>query len=339
MPKGQNTPLYARGKPAIGAGLVVAALSAGSAAWAQTAPPPANTVDDIVVTAQRRAENVQNVPIAITAVRGETLQNLNITQPSQLSLIDPSVRFKQSLSSSASGLSIRGVGTSSFSAGIEQSISTVVDGVVLAVPSGLSTLSDIDRVEILRGPQGMLFGKNASAGLVHFITKRPKLDATEGELDVQIGNRGTRIVQAIGNVALTENSALRIVASHHERDGLIRNLFQDGVRTDPQNVSSLTLKYLWKPNEDLTVYISADRTESDGFCCQSTYRKVTPGFAPTVMNDRYGVVAGPKNLDSQRPGRRRQLCAGCLDPGGLRPGRPHDHLHNRLSPVRCPWRV
>ena len=210
MPKGQNTPLYARGKPAIGVGLVVAALSAGSAAWAQTAPPPANTVDDIVVTAQRRAENVQNVPIAITAVRGETLQNLNITQPSQLSLIDPSVRLKQSLSSSASGLSIRGVGTSSFSAGIEQSISTVVDGVVLAVPSGLSTLSDIDRVEILRGPQGMLFGKNASAGLVHFITKRPKLDATEGELDVQIGNRGTRIVQAIGNVALTENSALRI---------------------------------------------------------------------------------------------------------------------------------
>lgn len=297
MPKGQNTPLNSLGKPALGTSLILAALTAGSTAWAQTAPPPANTVDDIVVTAQRRAENIQNVPLAITAVRGETLQNLNITQPSQLSLIDPSVRFKQSLSSSSSGLSIRGVGTSSFSAGIEQSISTVVDGVVLAVPSGLSTLSDIDRVEILRGPQGMLFGKNASAGLVHFITKRPKLDANEGELDVQVGNRGTRIVQAIGNVALTENSALRIVASHHERDGLIRNLFQDGVRTDPQDVSSLTLKYLWKPNEDLTVYISADRTESDGFCCQSTYRKVTPGFAPAVMNARYGVVAGPKNLD------------------------------------------
>lgn len=303
MPRGQNKSVYRRRKPVVGASLIVAALSTGSAAWAQTtptpgtAPHPTNTVDEIVVTATRRAENVQNVPLAITAVKGETLQNLNITTPQQLSIIDPSVRFKQSLSSSASGLSIRGIGTSSFSAGIEQSISTVVDGVVLAVPSGLSTLTDIDRVEILRGPQGMLFGKNASAGLVHFITKRPRLDTNEGELDFQFGTRGTRILQAIGNVALTENSALRIVASHHERDGLIRNLFQNGERTDPQDTSSLTLKYLWKPNDNLTVYASVDRTESDGFCCQSTYRKVAPGFAPAVMNAKYGVVAGPDNMD------------------------------------------
>jgi iron complex outermembrane receptor protein len=134
------------------------------------------TIDEIMVTAQKRAENVQDVPLAITAVRGEALSAMNITQPQQLSLIDPSVRFKQSLSSSASGLTIRGVGTSSFSAGIEQSISTVVDGVVLADPASLATLADIERVEILRGPQGMLFGKNASAGLMHFITNRPEAE-------------------------------------------------------------------------------------------------------------------------------------------------------------------
>jgi iron complex outermembrane receptor protein len=201
-----------------------------------------------MVTAQKRAENVQDVPLAITAVRGEALAAMNITQPQQLSLIDPSVRFKQSLSSSASGLTIRGVGTSSFSAGIEQSISTVVDGVVLADPASLATLADVERVEILRGPQGMLFGKNASAGLVHFITNRPKLNENSGQLHVQYGERGEQILQAVGNVALSDTLALRLVATHNERDGLIRNVAKDNVFTDPQDVSTLTLKLCGGPS-------------------------------------------------------------------------------------------
>jgi iron complex outermembrane receptor protein len=278
---------------------VAAMLVAGSVLAeddASRAATPVVTVDEITVTAQKRAENVQDVPLAITAVRGEALASMNITQPQQLSLIDPSVRFKQSLSSSASGLTIRGVGTSSFSAGIEQSISTVVDGVILADPASLATLADIERVEILRGPQGMLFGKNASAGLVHFITNRPKLNENSGQLHVQYGERGERILQGIGNIALGDTFALRLVATHNERDGLIRNVAKDNAFTDPQDVSTLTLKALWRPSDDLTVYFSADRTDNDAFCCSSTWRKVTPGYAPAVTNDRYGIVAGPKNL-------------------------------------------
>lgn len=278
---------------------VASMLVAGHARADDTAPRPAGpiaTVEEITVTAQKRAENVQDVPLAITAVRGEALASMNITQPQQLSLIDPSVRFKQSLSSSASGLTIRGVGTSSFSAGIEQSISTVVDGVVLADPASLATLADVERVEILRGPQGMLFGKNASAGLVHFITNRPKLDQNSGELHLQYGERGEQVLQAIGNLAVSDTLALRLVATHNQRDGLIRNVAKDNVFTDPQDVSTLTLKALWRPSEDLTVYFSADRTDNDAFCCSSTWRKVTPGYAPAVINARYGVVAGPKNL-------------------------------------------
>jgi iron complex outermembrane receptor protein len=283
-----------------GASFAAAALFAADGALAQEASAraanPVVIVDEIMVTAQKRAENVQDVPLAITAARGETLAAMNVTQPQQLSLIDPSVRFKQSLSSSASGLTIRGVGTSSFSAGIEQSISTVVDGVVLADPASLATLADIERVEILRGPQGMLFGKNASAGLVHFITKRPVLNENSGELHLQYGERGEKILQAIGNVAVSETFALRLVATKNERDGLIRNVAKDNVFTDPQDVSTLTLKALWRPNDDLTVFFSADRTDNDAFCCSSTWRKVTPGYAPAVVNSRYGIVAGPKNL-------------------------------------------
>ncbi|WP_454759751.1 TonB-dependent receptor domain-containing protein [Caulobacter segnis] len=278
---------------------VAAMLTAGHALADDTAPRAANsviTVDEITVTAQKRAENVQDVPLAITAVRGEALASMNITQPQQLSLIDPSVRFKQSLSSSASGLTIRGVGTSSFSAGIEQSISTVVDGVVLADPASLATLADVERVEILRGPQGMLFGKNASAGLVHFITNRPKLNENSGQLHLQYGERGEQVLQAIGNLAVGDTLALRLVATHNQRDGLIRNVAKDNAFTDPQDVSTLTLKALWRPSDDLTVFFSADRTDNDAFCCSSTWRKVTPGYAPAVTNARYGIVAGPKNL-------------------------------------------
>ena len=284
----------------VGASLSVVALLAANSALAEDGATsvvnPTITVDEIMVTAQKRAENVQDVPLAITAVRGESLAAMNITQPQQLSLIDPSVRFKQSLSSSASGLTIRGVGTSSFSAGIEQSISTVVDGVVLADPASLATLADVERVEILRGPQGMLFGKNASAGLIHFITNRPKLNENSGQLHLQYGERGEQILQTIGNVALGDTLALRLVATHNERDGLIRNVAKDNVFTDPQNVSTLTLKLLWRPSDDLTVYFSADRTDNDAFCCSSTWRKVTPGYAPAVTNARFGIVAGPKNL-------------------------------------------
>jgi iron complex outermembrane receptor protein len=284
----------------MGVSASAAAMLVAGAARAEDASPRGfnqlATVEEITVTAQKRAENVQDVPLAITAVRGEALSSMNITQPQQLSLIDPSVRFKQSLSSSASGLTIRGVGTSSFSAGIEQSISTVVDGVVLADPASLATLADVERVEILRGPQGMLFGKNASAGLVHFITNRPKLNENSGQLHLQYGERGEQVLQAVGNLAISDSLALRLVATHNQRDGLIRNVAKDGVFTDPQDVSTMTLKALWRPSDDLTVFFSVDRTANDAFCCSSTWRKVTPGYAPAVINGRYGIVAGPKNL-------------------------------------------
>lgn len=279
---------------ALWTGAAVAALTAAFAGSASA--QAAASIDELVVTAQKRAENVQDVPLSITAVKGETLQAMHVTQPQQLTLIDPSVRFKQSLSNSASGFMIRGIGTSSFSAGIEQSISTVVDGVVLADPGSLSTLADVERVEILRGPQGMLFGKNASAGLVHFITKRPVLGDNSGQMRVEIGERGERNFEGVGNLAVGDTAALRLVVVHNERDGIIKNVAHAGADTDPYNVTGVALKFLWRPTEDLTIFAQADRSQSDTFCCSSTWRKVTPGYAPAVTNAQYGILAGPENL-------------------------------------------
>lgn len=277
------------------AGLAATALTFASAAHSQE-QDSVSKMDTIIVTAQKRAENVQDVPLSITAVTGAKLEALHITQPRQLTIIDPSVGFRQSLNSRTSGMMIRGIGTISFSAGIEQSISTVVDGVVLADPSSISTLSDIERVEILRGPQGMLFGKNASAGLVHFVTKRPVIGENEGRVRVDIGNYGELNGELIGNLALGDTTALRIVVNHNQADGLIRNVAQGGADTDPRNITGVTAKFLWEPTDRFTLYVSADRAESDAFCCASTWRAVAPGYAPDVINRQYGIVAGPENL-------------------------------------------
>jgi iron complex outermembrane receptor protein len=259
---------------------------------------------DIVVTAQRRAESVQRVPLAITAARGEALQRLNITSPQQLTLIDPSVKYKQSTSAGNSGFLIRGIGTSSFSAGIEQSISTVVDGVVLGDPSTISTLVDIDRVEILRGPQGMLFGKNASAGLVSFTTVRPKIGVTEVIGHGEVGTQGHGVANLIGNLPISDTAALRVFGFYKQRDGVVRNLNPALPRdVDGQLNYGGGAKFLWKPSDTLSVFVSADYSEVGRFCCSMVWAKNAPGYAPAVSLAQYGITASPTNRDVAIGGR------------------------------------
>lgn len=281
--------------------ILLGSLFLNSQATAQSVNVPdeqggASRVDEIVVTAQKRAESLQDVPIAITAVSGSALEERNITQPQQLTLIDPSVRFRTSLSSNTSALAIRGIGTSVFSPGIEQSISTVVDGVVYAVPASLSTLNDIERVEILRGPQGMLFGKNASGGLVHFVTKRPRIGDNSGSIRLQFGSRGEEALSGVANIAVGDNAAFRVAVARNRKDGLVRNVARDRKLEDGIDVDSYSLKFLWQPTDGFSAYILADRTDNDGACCTSTYRAATPGFAPVVTAARAGITPGPRNM-------------------------------------------
>ena len=136
------------------------------------AAPAAAQVEEIVVTAQKVAENVQDVPIAISVIDGDTLARSGVRNLEDLTAIVPSVTFRKGTTNANSAIVMRGVGTISFSVAAEPSVSTVVDGVVLS-RSGQSFLDlvDLERIEVLRGPQGTLFGKNASAGLVNIVSK------------------------------------------------------------------------------------------------------------------------------------------------------------------------
>ena len=156
--------------------LLFSAAAFPGVALAQEPAAPADP-NEIVVTARFRTESLQDVPIAITALRGDDLVQKNLNNLQDIAAIVPTVDFRSGASNKDRTVFIRGVGTITTSPGVEPSVSTVVDGVVLTRP-GQSTLDlvDIDRIEVLRGPQGTLFGKNASAGVINIVSKTPTND-------------------------------------------------------------------------------------------------------------------------------------------------------------------
>jgi iron complex outermembrane receptor protein len=282
-------------------GLFVGAAISALASPAYCAEDSNSTrIEELVVTAQKRAENLQDVPLAISAIRGEALQEMRITDLKQLIRVDPSLRFKQTVSNGFSQFLIRGIGTSVFTVGVDQSVGTVLDGVTVFDQGSISTLADVERVEVLRGPQGMLFGKNASAGVVNIVTKRPVLRSLEATAHLAYGTNDTRELQLIENLPIGENAALRLVQTYNHRDGVVRNAISRQYM-DPQDVVTLAAKLLWV-RDRLNIYATADYSVSDDFCCAATWRRSPPGFAPSTDAARYAFAIRPGNVTSSAGG-------------------------------------
>lgn len=173
--------------------LTIAGLSlilGAAPALAQDAAAAADEVaesTEIVVTAQKREENLQEVPLAISVVGGEALANSGSLTLENAQYLVPSLNFRKAGTTLNQALFLRGVGTINFSIAAEPSVAAVLDGVVLSrAGEGFTDLFDVERIEVLRGPQGTLFGKNASAGVVSIVTKRPSKDF-EGTVEASWG--------------------------------------------------------------------------------------------------------------------------------------------------------
>ena len=220
-------------KPAVFAGVLAAttsmmALALCLPAAAQEADPDSGLVlGSVTVTAQKVEEDLQSVPIAVTSVSGGLLESSGTSSLEKIGDLVPSVTFRKGTTNANSALVMRGVGTISFSIAAEPSVSTVVDGIVLS-RSGQSfiDLVDVDRIEVLRGPQGSLFGKNASAGLINIVSKGGA-SAPEGELSAayfegdEYRLRGTLAGPLSADGSLTG----RLTGFYSEFDGNIRNKF------------------------------------------------------------------------------------------------------------------
>ena len=194
--------------------------SAGSAfAQDEDAPP----LEEITVTAQRVAEDAQDVPIAVTALSGAMLEDEQIINPSDLQLNVPNVSFTAT-NFGGSSISIRGIGNLVIGRTGESGVSLHLNEI--AVPTNLNSVEffDMERVEILRGPQGTLFGRNATGGAVNFVTKQPELGAVGGFADVELGAFSHQRWKGAVNIPLGSRAAARIAGYKLDRDGYIENL-------------------------------------------------------------------------------------------------------------------
>jgi iron complex outermembrane receptor protein len=239
-----------------------------------TAPPASAAEDDdlefiledVVVTAQKREQKYVDVPVSVSTVQGETLDMVKVREFPDLVQVSPSLTYNQTGDQRGVGILVRGIGTTNFQTAVEPTVSTVVDGVVLGRTAQFITdLADIERVEILRGPQGTLFGKNASAGLINIITKRPSSVFTASMRGSVTDDEGWGLSGMVSG-PLTDNVRGRIAAFKKEYDGFGRNLFTGhdingfdnwGVR------GKLDIDFTDKIN----LYLIGDYSKQDRNCC------------------------------------------------------------------------
>ncbi|MEM6513906.1 MAG: TonB-dependent receptor [Pseudomonadota bacterium] len=184
-------------------------------------------IEEVVVTAQKREENLSDVPLAVSVLTSETIESSFTSNLEELQALIPSVNFRTGNTTRNSALTVRGIGTVSFSVAAEPSVSTVVDGVVLGRSGqAFGDLYDLERVEVLRGPQGTLFGKNASAGVVNIITRRPS-DELEGYLSGTFYEDAEYQLRARISGPLTDDLRASVTVLNTEFDGYIRNVFNN----------------------------------------------------------------------------------------------------------------
>ena len=282
---------------------VLTALSSGSvmaqhANAENAALEQPSTLSTITVTAQKREEALQNVPIMLTVLPEQLIKDAGVSDIKDVQLLVPGLHVSSTTNESQTTARIRGVGTNGDNAGLESAVGVVIDGVYRPRTGvGFGDLGEIERIEVLKGPQGTVFGKNTSAGVINVITRRPSYtQSAEGEITV--GNYGEKGISGAYNDALGEHAAFRVYAAKRERDGTIdidpgkgpRKETTDGNR----NFHTLRGQLLLEPTDTLDINFIADYTSREENCCVgvSSYRSAQGAGPAAIIN----ALAGGKGL-------------------------------------------
>lgn len=273
---------------------VLIASSVPGFAVAQTTQTPAasEATETIIVTATRRAESEQKVPISITAVSGETLRETVVRDTQSLQSLAPSLVVTVSNSETTGGvIRIRGVGTQGQNAGLEPTVGVFLDGVYLPRSGiALNELVDVERVEILRGPQGTLFGKNTTAGAITIATKKPEFEFG-GEVFAGAGSLSSqRAGFSITGPIVDDKLALRLAANLNKRDGYVKDqkLKQDLNSRDRWAIRG---QALWTPTDKIEMRLIADVSKKEDVCCAAPY--VLNGPRAATITALGGTVFNP----------------------------------------------
>lgn len=290
-------------------------LAAPGTAFAQAVPAAGQQIDDagvgeIIVQAQRTEQSLQKVPVAVTPVSGADLETRRLRDLAQLTLAVPSLEVGND-----NTFTIRGIGSQIFASNVDSSVGIMVDDVSLGVPIFMSNAAfvDIGQVEALTGPQGLLFGRNSSAGLLNIVTKKPQLGETSGDFNLEYQNRdapgghfgiaGTAIL----NVPTGANSALRFNVLYSNQDPVAKAIVNKSSNyQDNQTRLMGKVKWLWEPSDGTSVYLIGDysRERGIGGIWDDTWRATginaagvpNSGGLDTALAAVDGITPGPKNL-------------------------------------------
>jgi len=275
----------------LGTGVTALAAFAAPAYAQEEAAEETRTLQAVTVTATKREQTLQDVPIAVSVVGADVIEKAEIVDLGDLQSIVPSLRVGQLQSSANTNFVIRGFGNGANNAGIEPSVGVFIDGVYRSrSASQIADLPNIERVEVLRGPQSTLFGKNASAGVISVVTKKPTFD-TEGSVEGTLSNFNGRRVGGYFTAPISDTVAFSLSGNYNVRDGYVEDI-ADGPDTNERNRYGIRGELLFEPSEDLSFRLIGDYDTIDETCCAAV--NLVNGAIPGAVINALGgqIVTG-----------------------------------------------
>ena len=274
------------------AALIVAAASISLPALAQNDP----LIEEIIVTATKVERNMQEIPVAVTAISGENIQESGIKDMFDLQTNAPGLIMGQSQTTTTSNFSIRGIGTSSNNFGLESSVGLYVDGVYRSRQNSMiNELVDIEAVEILRGPQGTLFGKNTPQGAVNMRTVAPDTEDANAFVELSGGDYGLVRLAAATNFTLSDSTAMRATVFSSQRDGYVSELGAGSDVLNDRDRFGARLQLAYTNDDNFDMRIIAEYAEIDEACCAAVARVdsiVANGYTDPTSQIPGGLVPG-----------------------------------------------
>jgi len=287
-------------------GVTALSLIAGTTAWAQAAGEDNLVIEEVTVTAQKRAQSLQQVPLAISVFSSAAIEETRIRELKEFADYIPNLMISQG-SERNSQVTIRGVGAKSRNIGFDTRVGVYIDGIYLGQSPALNqVLLDLERIEVLRGPQGTLFGKNTVAGAISMVTRKPDREFG-GAVSADIGNLGSRQFTAKVNLPLGDHAAIKISATDITRDGYVKNLY-NGHKLNEQDGTAFRVDLAMDLTDRLSVRLTGDSLDSD--------RLGYSGEPITDIVAAFDIVGG---------------AAGLATSGGLTPSSTYAPAENEVS--------
>ena len=261
----------------------------------------ANTYEDeIIVMATKRATSVQDVPLAVTVVTPTQLENQGVTSIKDLATVASGFNIQSSQSETqGTSIRIRGVGTTGNNIGLESAVGVFIDGVYQSRPGvALGELTDIASLELLRGPQGTLFGRNTSAGALNIMTKKPDFDGTSGYADFTYGNYNLINVKGGVNFTASDTLAFRVNGAYRNRDGFYTSSLDPDIESHDKNRFLIKGQALWEPSDQTSLRLIADYSEIDEKCCAAVNLTISPNHTAASGAALYPAFGFEDGLDA-----------------------------------------